>query len=190
VGNDPVNLIDPTGEDSYLVSRPLDDPRISSFGHAYIVIGANYIGDPEAIVISFGELENGSTGNVSDETRASERSITANSTDRRHWTGLSEQNDGNEFSRIDAKDSTVTAVVGAFEETGDYDPIPGPDLFGGAPATNSNSSAIAVANQSTETSGGEETAVPSARPLPGRNESGRVTFDKQKLCASDGIICK
>lgn len=190
VANDPVNRSDPTGMESYMVARQLDSAvGKAGFGHAYIVVDAKYPGDPNAKVISFGELANGNMGNVNDPSRASDFSKTTHASDSAHWGSLGKDDTGS-FSRIDAKDSTVSAVAGAVRETGDYDIVPGPDLFGGAPAVNSNSAAMGVAQRSTEISGGDSAKPPTDYALPGVNEAGRVQFDQNKICASDGIVCK
>ncbi|AXK43553.1 RHS repeat-associated core domain-containing protein [Erythrobacter aureus] len=190
VGNDPVNGVDPTGMDSYMVARQLDSAvGKAGIGHAYIVVDAKYPGDPNAKVISFGELSNGNMGNVNDPSRASDFSKTAHAADQTHWDSLT-KDDAGSFSQIDAKDSTVSAVAGAVLETGDYDIIPGADLFGGAPAVNSNSAAMGVAERSTSISRGEPARAPTDYALPGVNESGRVQFNEAKICASDGIKCQ
>ena len=189
VANDPVNRTDPTGMDSYMVARQLDSSvGKAGFGHAYIVVDAKYPGDPNAKVISFGELSNGNMGNVNDPSRASDFSKTTHAADQSHWTSLTKDDTGS-FSQIDAKDSTVSAVAGAVLETGDYDIIPGSDLFGGAPAVNSNSAAMGVAERSTSISRGDPARAPNDYALPGVSESGRVQFDEAKICASDGIKC-
>jgi RHS repeat-associated protein len=62
VNNDPLNLIDPFGLDSFWVARPLNSfVGSAGFGHSFIAVDANYPGDPNAQIISFGQLANGVT---------------------------------------------------------------------------------------------------------------------------------
>ena len=190
VANDPVNGIDPTGLDAYLAARRLDSAIGKlGIGHAYVVVDAKYPGDPNATVISFGELASGNMGNVSEPSRASDFSRTTNAADQAHWESLG-KNDTGSFSRIDARDSTVSAVAGAVMENGEYDMLPTLDAFGGPPAVNSNSAAAAVAVRSTEISGGESASPPTDYSLPGIANYGRVQFDEMKICGSDGIVCQ
>lgn len=128
-------------------------------------------------------------GNVNNSRNASDFSKTTHAADQSHWGSLSADDTGS-FSLIDAKDSTVSAFAGAVLETGDYDMVPGLDLFGGPPAVNSNSAAMAIAERSASVSGGEPAQAPTDYALPGVYESGRVQFDNNKICSSDGITCK
>ena len=188
--NDPVNRVDPTGNTSYLVARPLDQEQAAKmgFGHAYIVVGAEFPGDPNGRVISFGELKSGKMGNVDDPRDASDMSATTSASDVTHWEGL-KKSDTDSYSRIDAKDTTVAAVADALVENNEYGVVPGMNVVSNPPSANSNSAAIGIANRSTEISKGERTTIPQ-RWLPGVNESGRVKFDEIKICRSEGIVCK
>lgn len=189
VKNSPVMGVDPTGLDSYIAARPLDSVVGKlGFGHAYIVVDAKRPGDPNAKVISFGELKNISMGNVNDPSRASDLSRTAHASDKAHWISLGKDDTGS-FFQIESGDSIVSAVAGALLESGDYDAIPGLDAFSGAPAVNSNSAAMAIAQKSTEIAGGRRVEPPKEYVLPGINEAARVEFDQNKICESEGIRC-
>jgi uncharacterized protein RhaS with RHS repeats len=89
VGNDPLNLNDPMGLDSFWVARPLNSVVGSvGFGHSFIAVNAQYPGDPNAQVISFGQIANGNMGNVNDTTRAATISAGTHNTDLEAWNSL------------------------------------------------------------------------------------------------------
>jgi RHS repeat-associated protein len=190
--NDPVNRFDPGGDDSYFVSRKLDSAvGKAGIGHAFIVSGARYRGDPKASINSFGMLKNGAMGNVSDRTRAAPFSETTAASDRAAW--IASRNSSSNVERINAPDAIVSAVASSVREDTDYDMVPGIDLFGGKPAVNSNAAAMAVADFSEQLASGnpkegldfENTHI----ALPGINESGRVKFDIGSICHQPDLIC-
>jgi hypothetical protein len=150
-------------------------------------VDAQYVGDPDARVISFGALANGKMGNVSDASRAADMSKTAHATDVAAWRSLAGSKDGS-FSKIDAPDAVVSAVAGAIIENNDYSAVPGMASPLGD-NVNSNSAARAVADFSTNAVGGKNTIKPPGLALPGWNESGRVELDRVKACSSPGIQC-
>ncbi|MGN6773181.1 MAG: RHS repeat domain-containing protein [Rhizobiaceae bacterium] len=192
VGNDPINRADSTGKKSYLVVRPLDHPVAGSVAsHAFIVTGAKEPGDRGAKVrvISFGELKDGTMGNVTDKERASETSRKAHATDVKAWRALAGKEEG-AFAQIDAPDAVVDAVAGAMIENYDYDFLPGFDMFGGKPAANSNTAAFAIMERATKISGGEETGHPGGGITPGANNTNRIEFDSKKLCSSGAVKCR
>ena len=186
--NDPVNRVDPLGDKSYLVVRPLDSGAGVVASHAFIVTHAKSLGDPKANVISFGELKDGTMGNVSDRRRASSLSETAHATDVAAWRALAGKKSG-AFVEIDAADGVVKAVSGALIEKNDYDLLPGFDLFGGKPAANSNTAAFAILNKSLEISGGEQPQHPGGGITPGANNTNRINFDEKLICLSGEVTC-
>ena len=141
VGNDPVNRIDPSGEVSYLVSRPLakgtaikKHPGRFRANHNFIVTNATELGDPGATIISFGRTESGKMGRVGGEVQKA---------DRNHWISLSEKETAATYRLLDASDADVIKIANSVRENSDYNYVP--SIQGGA---NSNSGAGAVANRS------------------------------------------
>lgn len=187
--NDPGSRIDPKGEDSYLVVRPLSGAPAGN--HAFIVANAEYPGDPNADVISFGPLANGNTGNITDGSRADPSARFTHRDDVAAWRALrgTEPSRDGTYARIDARDGTVVTTALAVRENTDYDYVPGVDLFGGAPATNSNSAAYAVAERATRISGGERTDINPNLVVPGAAQRGRIQFDPEIICSGPGIVC-
>ncbi|MDP5279408.1 RHS repeat-associated core domain-containing protein [Sphingomonas sp. DG1-23] len=190
VGNDPVNKNDPTGLDSYVVARPLDDETLASakIGHAFIVTDAKYPGDPNANIISFGKLENGSMGNVNNPDNAAEISKTAHATDVAAWREIGKTGEG-AFSKINAPDKLVNATARSVNERLGYAVLPTFTLT----AVNSNSAAAAVANVSSRLNGTASPSQPSSpqvRALPGYAQAGRVIINRTSVCSMDGVSCK
>ncbi|MGH8263653.1 MAG: hypothetical protein ACRET4_09245, partial [Steroidobacteraceae bacterium] len=183
VYNDPMDRVDPRGEDSYVVARPLDVPVLDHYvAHAYVVTNAQYIGDPRATVTSFGELKNGNMGNVSNTQRASDFSKTTAATDLKSWLGRTPESTRN-LSKINAPDALVSSVAAAVKEDKPYAMIPNGDGSKAADAglrqVNSNAAAFAVADRAQAiATGNADSQVPrnSSRALPGQAESGRVEF--------------
>ena len=189
VGNDPINGIDPTGLESYIVARPLDLPIGTGlgFGHAFIVTDADYPGDPKATIISFGELSNGNMGNISNSERASEFSRTTSATDAAAWANIRETGQG-AFSKINAPDNLVSATAANVSERFGYSATPTFTIAD----VNSNSAAAAVANVSSELNGVADPKKPSSnevRYLPGYAQGERPIVDRKKICSTDGIEC-
>jgi len=182
VGNDPLNKVDPSGRDSFLVARPLDLTIQLNIGHTFIVTDAKYPGDPNGNVISFGKLENGNMGNVSNSARAADMSATAHATDKAAWAAET-RNSGNN-TKINAPDKTVNAVAGALVENKPYAAVPALN----SNTTNSNSAAFAIADRSAQIQAGNPNAT-TAKPngtmiLPGGSQSGRVQFNERAICQS------
>jgi RHS repeat-associated protein len=164
VGNDPVNRIDPSGEVSYLVSRPLGKttaikkhPGRFWANHNFIVANATYLGDPTATIISFGRTESGKMGRVSGEVRKA---------DRNHWISLSEKESSATYRMLNAKDADVIIIANSVLENNDYNYVP--SIQGGA---NSNSGAGAVANRSD----GSFPFVNNGKSQPGSGVTSRVS---------------
>jgi hypothetical protein len=180
VGDDPLNRVDPTGQDSFLVARPLDWTIQMNIGHTFVVTDAKYPGDPNAHIFSFGKLANGNMGNVNDAARAANMSFTAHATDRAAW--LAETKNSGTYSKIDAPDKTVSAVAGGVLENKSYAAVP----MLTSNSTNSNSAAFAIADKSVQIQTGNPNAT-TPKPndlmiLPGGGQSGRVQFNDRAIC--------
>ena len=108
--NNPYKYIDPDGLDSFLVSRPLGgDSKIIS--HNYVVSHATSIGDPNALMHSFGRQSNGATGRV-DKTTTGMSEGTATK-DAKHWLSLAgdKTNAAENTTKIDAPDAAVASAA-------------------------------------------------------------------------------
>jgi RHS repeat-associated protein len=175
---DPVNGVDPTGNDPYVAGRHLDFAPLAALqlDHAFIAYGARYPGDPKATIVSFGKLANGDLGNVNDPNRAADVSKQTHATDVQAWLSLGTAKPQAWAEHIDASDNTVARAAKGLSETNPYWAVPYLDLAGHA--ANSNSAAHAVADAATQADGGKATAKPGAangQDLPGWGESDRVT---------------
>lgn len=138
--NDPVNFIDIIGLDSYLVSRPTDISSLAS--HNFIVTDADYVGDPNANVYSFGELENGNLGNVGPGSKPGGFSADTHEGDRNFWLKLKDRSDKcKEVTKIDAPDDTVRHFAQRLKENREY------GSSGEGFGNNSNTAAQAVAER-------------------------------------------
>ena len=186
VGNDPINMIDPSGMISYLVSRPLgSDSGQGSWKpahHNFIVVNAKFPGDvgKGVKIISYGKLENGNMGRLMGE---------VNQTDTAHWASLNKEGTTASYRVIEAKDSLVFKFSKSVNENLPYRLLP--RLSG--KGVNSNSGAGAVANMSD----GGSTSVDNNATQPGHSFAGRVSFSggnsdngmssgKTKICSGMG----
>jgi RHS repeat-associated protein len=158
----PYMFVDPDGREAYLVSRPIEVGG-KWFNHNFIVTNADYVGDLDSSIYSWGKNAEGNTGRVFDDTHV--RDIDA-------WSGMTEAAlEGVETRavRLNADDLTVDQVASSVIEDTLYLPVP---LTGGN-TTNSNSAASAVANESE----GNVVPVPNAgRSSPGADKAGRINF--------------
>ena len=75
------------GEDSFDVGRPLGGPLGVIGDHHFNVTGADFIGDPNATVNSFGRMDSGMMGPV-DSGTLNEWSGRTSLTDQNFWTSL------------------------------------------------------------------------------------------------------
>jgi hypothetical protein len=180
VGNDPLDKSDPTGEDSYLVARPLDFPVGElGYGHSYIVSNASRIGDPKATVNSYGKLKNGRMGNVNDPANAAKSSKTTHATDVKNWNSLSPDTNKN-IAKIDAPDKVVDAAAAAVKENTPYSYMPTPAQAQSTNDTNSNSAAFAVADKALQDAHGDSSPGISGGKtdlqLPGAMAAPKVQF--------------
>jgi len=186
VGNDPLNKFDPFGEDSFVVARRLDSAFGKlSIGHAFVVTNAQFIGDPNATVHSFGKLINGNMGNITDSTRAATIGKSTFKSDRNAWLALSRTTSDN-ISQINAPDADVDNVVASILENRPYalNPHPqdlrngssfgGPEVVGDT-SVNSSSGAFAAGDAASRAAGnGNVSREPFTLTLPGASASGKV----------------
>ena len=148
-----------SGGDSYLVSRPLDSNVVGPVAaHMFIVTNANGIGDEEANIISFGELENGKTGDVGPGSSPSDLSKTTYESDSRFWQSLKGDPKQAELmtTRIPASSKTVREFARRLESDTEYQMI-------GTPfdsTTNSNAAAYAVAHRAAWKDNNKLTGIP------------------------------
>jgi RHS repeat-associated protein len=127
VGNDPVNQVDPSGtqQQSYFVARGVLPAQIGSIGsytvtinpgrlgikHGYLAVGARYIGDPRAQIVTFsesgGQLRN-TTGRMGTRDEPSSWQ-----NDRRDWlsSGAARRDS---ITRINAPPPLILQVANAF----------------------------------------------------------------------------
>jgi RHS repeat-associated protein len=180
VGNDPINMTDPTGEKSYLVSRPLgvgaNKGRWIPAHHNFIVVNADFPGHmgPDVRVISYGQLDNGNMGRVY---------LDVNLTDLDHWASLTSEDTTASYRQINAPDSTVLDLANRLKENLEYSMQPNKQRGNDA---NSNSGAGAVANQSD----GGSTSVDNNAAQPGHTESSRVQFSGKTIICSGSLAVK
>ncbi len=182
--NKPTMYVDPFGLDPYLVGRPLEGFEFA--GHMFIVTGANYIGDPNATVYSYGRSNAskkhgrntiyGLTGRVDETTEG--LSAGTEASDRRFWNNMKGAVDCKIHHPyavpIAASDTVVEGWANNLVPTIKYF-LPTPFL-GRLDAVNSNSAAQAVANRAS----GFDVNQPAAPffGYPGADEWQRLIFDE------------
>ena len=142
-----------------------------------IVTGANYIGDPNATVYSFGELRNGNMGNVTNRNNASDLSKTTGGADISYWRNPSINHNGN-IRRINSPDHKVAAAASAVLGNKEYYVAPVPFLNLSPFNANSNSAAFAVSIKSEAMNGirSQNTGDYFSLILPGASVAKRVEF--------------
>lgn len=134
----PVNWIDPSGLASFLVARPTDTNLLGRplADHLFIATDADYVGDPDATIIAFGQ---GADGNIEKHTNEP--------THYAAWVALGNQAatkavcKNGPYSRVPASDAAVSDAAARANPTGDY------AGFGFPFGTNSNEAAQAIANE-------------------------------------------
>lgn len=141
VHNDPLSYIDPTGEDSFLVSRPLNGRLGRVANHNFIVTNATAPGDPSATVYSYGDIGNDTMGRVDDNTTGFSEGT--HRTDRAAWQDLSNEGSSTTFRQLDATDSRVDGLAQGLVQGQEYRALPG--IEPGAANSNSAAGAIATA---------------------------------------------
>jgi len=182
----PIGLIDPMGLASYLVGRPLQAEFLNIkagdyAGHMYVVVNADYIGDPNASIYSYGKsnaskkhgrnIVHGLMGRVDKDPH--EFSKATYQSDLTHWFSLASSSCqvANMYaSPIGASDDVVSQYAESLIPTVKYHlPIP---FYGRLDAVNSNSAALAVANRASDTN----TPLPAGPRYPGASQWNRVIF--------------
>lgn len=193
-GNDPIDMADPTGNDSFVVARLLDSPVGYAFvGHAFVVTNARYVGDPQARIYSFGKLANGNMGNVSDPSRAADISAPTSHSDAVAWANLGVRAAAlaanADISRVDAPDDIVDKVAQSVSENRTYALIPITKN-----EANSNSAAFAVGDEADQIAKKSPNAHVDRTPfnlaLPGQSSSPRVDFKSGACGGAIGASCK
>jgi len=174
VGNDPVNLTDPFGMAPYLGARPV---KGSMDSHMYVVYNADYIGDPNATVVSWAQGKmpgSNKTALVSHSELAQGRRTETLEDDYRAWKSMSAKNLGVEVQSINASDATVEAVANATTGNPDYGLFP--QRFTLSPGANSNSASGAVSNRSTQINnpGAPDQALPDRATSASGNHTYKV----------------
>ncbi|MEM7082082.1 MAG: RHS repeat-associated core domain-containing protein [Pseudomonadota bacterium] len=174
--NNPYKFVDLMGEESYLVSRPINDPIVGQIAnHNFVVSHASFPGDPNAFVYSFGKLASGVTGQVTDTTTGFSAGTYA--TDREAWLALASQSEravARSATRIKAGDDRVQSLAESVVLDTWYDPLPQFTRN----KTNSNTVASAVA----DTAQGSKVALPdNNRVSPGHNQTDRIRFEGKQL---------
>ncbi len=168
--NNPYKFIDPDGRISYLVSRPLDAPMAGAVAnHNFIVHHADYPGDPNGTVRSFGNTGNGLMGEVTPNTTGPSSSTFA--TDRAAWEGLGDNSSKTTFRVINADDSVVKSNADSVSSSFKYSYTP--EVTGGY---NSNTAAGAVAQESD----GGSPRIENGRMQPGASQE-RVDSARQNV---------
>jgi hypothetical protein len=170
----PINYTDPWGLDPYLVSRGLQGSADSVASHNYVVSNANFIGDPNATIHSFGLNNQGNVGRVNNKTKGF--SARTHRDDIAAWNALQGQdNSCSDVSSINAPDAIVDAYANSLIEDQDYSALAGP--FG----SNSNSAAQAIANRAAQ----QKVPVPGNNRLsPGAENWRNIRFNMSVLSAA------
>jgi RHS repeat-associated protein len=171
--NNPVNRVDPDGRRSYLVAR--NGPGGAS--HMFVVTHARYLGDPNAVVRSWGRSSEpgreGKLGRVGLRTTGMSAGTYAD--DVRTWKSFGKTDAASQktaaqtdYTAIAATDGKVASVADAVKENNRYQ-LDGP---------NSNSAAQAVADRAQ----GSPVPTPDGYDTPtGVDETNKVKFDETKI---------
>jgi RHS repeat-associated protein len=136
VGNDPLNNVDSSGNKSYFVVRGIQPSGYAPsriYGHAFLAVGGDYVGDPRARIISMGDRA-GVLDNVSNMRGDASRGPSTNDLDREAW--LAPRQSNQNVEQIRAPDRLVVSIAGTMLRT-TYDTT----------GTNSNAAALAIANR-------------------------------------------
>jgi RHS repeat-associated protein len=184
VRNDPVNRTDPTGANSYMVSRPLyvtiKFPLAGALGarvllgdHMFLASHARYPGDPKAHLHSFGETTQLKAGRV-DTTTTGSRSEDTAMVDSGYWRSLAQPSTSDaQVAQIPASDGRVEGVANAVVEDRPYVA----DNVGRGDAFNSNTIVQAVAN----TAAGQPVPPPGPYKKIGAEHADQVRFDAEEM---------
>ena len=148
---------------NYLAGRPLNMKIGKGNGHLFIATDAEYVGDPDAIIYSFGD-SGGDTVSIVDHgtTGFSEGTHEA---DLAYWNSLSKGSN----SVVEFKGNAIDISILATGLAGGQEYSAYPPLQGGV---NSNSAAQAIANYSN----GSPVPTPANLKYPGSRQAGKVKF--------------
>ncbi len=165
--NNPFRYVDPNGEEPYLVSRALTFSE--RYSHNFVVTNADFPGDANATVYSYGRTEDGTTGRVGFTTEGF--SAGTHLADRAFWLSLADDPErAATFAvRVNATDEGVDAYAEALQPTTTYSPT---TIWPWT--TNSNSAASAVVNRA---SGGIVRIPQGDRRSPGARDWDDIDFD-------------
>ncbi len=169
VNNNPINANDPSGLDGYYVSRPLGMDPTKKISHNFYVYNAKFLGDPEAVVISFGLKDNGNLGRIKEMNTHNIISKSTHDDDVSFWKSFKVR-EGN-ASLITTDDEISNRVVNAVQENNSYGLI------------NSNSATQAIAQQAYWESGYQGPVAP---PNSNRSSPGVSNYDKIQFGPSSG----
>lgn len=178
VANNPLNATDPSGEESFLVTRPILG---GTARHGFVVVtdGAA-VTDPVVARFSFGPSGPNGTGELVNAQNGVDPSNT-NRDDANAMVRLRNGDaEGITVTPIPALDATVQAVGNAAIGHPDYDGPSG--AFGEPDGANSNSAAVAIASRSASVDG-NSFALPEglANQMPGHGEADDVLFDEAAI---------
>jgi len=175
VGNDPLNRIDPTGRESWLLSRPTG---WGDTDHLAVIVAPAPGGDVEA-QFSYGPSEG-----IGGQLTVQPPGTSIYEGDRADWATLSDPNAAREAGvsarQINASDPTVRATGESVNARLGTPGAPGPVPYSPVPTTgsaaNSNSAAYAIANGATQADnpGAPAQQLPPGAQAPGWGEAGRV----------------
>jgi RHS repeat-associated protein len=171
--NNPLQMIDPDGRDSFLCTRPL--AFYEGAGHMFVTTGGAAPGDRNATVNSAGDRGDDITGKVDGNTKGFSEGT--NKDDHAAWLSAGQPGSTTECVPIPAPDAVVQSLADSVVEDLPYSALPGllGDYTLGA-STNSNSVAQAVANQAA----GQPIPSPGSLPVPGAANWTSVGFDTNK----------
>jgi RHS repeat-associated protein len=177
VGNDPVNAVDPNGENVYYVSRPLQKSD-GLADHAFVVI-ADCLGcaHKEGGFFSSGPADNGE--DVLKPSRIGTANDDVASVDMGFWKNINDPNDHVSVNQVNATDEAGIRAGNAVSRllrinSINYEYIPAASWY--RQSCNSNCGAQAIANIARDVSGnpGDHPAPEGASFAPGRESSRRL----------------
>ena len=178
VGNNPWNATDPTGMEVYLATRqvtpgfwyptPAGIVWIPPQYHMFLVTHADYVGDPNAQVWSWGPERPGVTTNPGALIQHF-MGTSLNASDLEAWVGGEMDRRGRSV-RIDADDDVAAQAARNVLGHPNYSIMPWPDPGEDA---NSNSAAVAAARDADRASGSRPANAPTPLPTVGTPGSGQ-----------------
>ncbi len=179
--NNAVNALDPNGEDSFFVSRPLGNDPNSPIAHTFVVHHAAYVGDPNGVVRSWGDQGNGRMGEVNSNTTG--RSEGTHQLDTLAWKSLSLLANGNPdvaVTPIPATDEDVKLSADSVDSGSQR--YSATTINARAVGVNSNSAAKAVSDRAA----GQPVQVPGGRAAVGAGAAEDVRFQRTPTAQHGG----